>query len=126
MIEFIHTEACIECDKCVAACPDLVFDAVPEGVPTLARREDCQTCYLCELYCPVDAIYVSPRLGPEQALDQQAIIDAGLLGSYRRALGWAPGKPAGAAGDLSYRMHEDFPGGLGEAWKRSSRGNAKA
>ncbi|MEC5397338.1 ferredoxin family protein [Uliginosibacterium sp. H1] len=119
MIEFIDAEACTQCDRCVPICPDLVFDAVPGGIPALARREDCQTCYLCELYCPVDAIYVSPRREPETQLDRQHIIDTGLLGSYRRAMGWKPGKPGSMDSDLSYRMHEDFPGGLGDTWKRS-------
>ena len=27
----------------------------------IARQADCQTCYLCELYCPADALYVGPN-----------------------------------------------------------------
>lgn len=120
MIEFIIEEDCILCDRCVVICPDLVFDAKDSDIPSIARQEDCQTCYLCEVHCPVDALYVSPRITPEPALDQHEVIDAGLVGSYRRALGWRNGKPAGAEHDLSYRMHETDPGEMGEVWRRSS------
>jgi NAD-dependent dihydropyrimidine dehydrogenase PreA subunit len=29
-------------------------------VPVIARPEDCQTCFMCELYCRADALYVGP------------------------------------------------------------------
>ena len=106
MIELISDERCIKCDSCVAACPDNVFDAVPDGVPVIARLDDCQTCFLCELYCPVDALYVSPLREAREEVDERALIASGRLGSYRRALGWRGIKAGGTEGDLSYRLTE--------------------
>jgi alkanesulfonate monooxygenase len=60
MIELVLADRCIGCDKCVQVCPSDVFDAVPDAVPVIARQSDCQTCFLCELYCPVDALFVDP------------------------------------------------------------------
>jgi NAD-dependent dihydropyrimidine dehydrogenase PreA subunit len=87
MIEIVSEARCIKCDSCVSACPDNVFDAIPGGVPVIARLDDCQTCFLCELYCPVDALYVSPFKDQREAVDEQALIASGRMGSYRRALG---------------------------------------
>jgi NAD-dependent dihydropyrimidine dehydrogenase PreA subunit len=60
MIEIISEVRCIECDICVKVCPANVFDRVPEAAPVIARQNDCQTCFLCEIYCPTDALYVAP------------------------------------------------------------------
>ncbi|HEY1942836.1 MAG TPA: ferredoxin family protein [Roseiarcus sp.] len=106
MIEFVSSERCIKCDACVSACPDYVFDAVAGAVPVIARRDDCQTCFLCELYCPADALYVSPLRDAREAVDEQELIASGRLGSYRRALGWRGIKAAGTEGDLSHRLTE--------------------
>ena len=106
MIELISESRCIKCDACVAACPDNVFDATPGGVPVVARLEDCQTCFLCELYCPVDALYVSPLKDERELADEETLIAKGLLGGYRRALGWRGLKAGGTEGDLSYRLAE--------------------
>ena len=69
MIELVHAGRCIECDICVRICPRDVFDAVPDGAPVIARKGDCQTCFLCEIYCPVDALYVSPKVTQDEAVD---------------------------------------------------------
>lgn len=119
MIELVLDDRCIGCGSCVDACPDDVFDPSADGPPVVARQEDCQTCYLCELFCAVDALYVSPRVTPDATVDAAALEAAGLLGGYRRTLGWARGRPGGTDRDLSYRMHEAFPEPLGTAWKRS-------
>ena len=48
--------------KCAQVCPNDVFDGVQTGgIPSIARQDDCVTCYLCEAYCPVDALYVLRR-----------------------------------------------------------------
>jgi NAD-dependent dihydropyrimidine dehydrogenase PreA subunit len=106
MIELVSGERCIKCDLCVSACPDRVFDAVRDGAPRIARKNDCQTCFLCELYCPVDALYVSPKL-VDDPVDEADLIARDLLGSFRRAMGWSGARPRGTDGDLSYRMFED-------------------
>jgi NAD-dependent dihydropyrimidine dehydrogenase PreA subunit len=87
MIELVSTDRCIKCDACVDACPDNVFDSVPGEVPVIARIEDCQTCFLCELYCPTDAPYVSPFKEERELVDEATLIARGLLGSYRGAFG---------------------------------------
>lgn len=95
MIEVVSEARCILCNKCVQACPMNVFDRVADAPPVIARQEDCQTCFMCELYCPVDALYVAPdadRVTHANAHDVEA---DGLFGSYR-ATGWAtiPGELA--------------------------------
>lgn len=106
MIELVSSERCIKCNSCVSACPDNVFDAVPGGIPVIARLDDCQTCFLCELYCPVDALYVSPLREAREEVDERQLIASGRLGSYRRALGWRGIKAWGTEGDLSFRLTE--------------------
>ena len=56
--------------------------------PRLRGLRDCQTCFLCELYCPVDALYVSPFKDARETINEANLVERGLLGSYRRALGW--------------------------------------
>jgi NAD-dependent dihydropyrimidine dehydrogenase PreA subunit len=106
MIELVSADRCIRCDACVDACPDDVFDRTPSGVPAIARLDDCQTCFLCELYCPVDAIYVSPFGDARESVDEAALVSRGLLGSYRLALGWRGIKASGVDRDLSHRLPE--------------------
>jgi NAD-dependent dihydropyrimidine dehydrogenase PreA subunit len=106
MIELISSERCIKCDSCVSACPDNVFDAVPGGIPRIARLDDCQTCFLCELYCPVDALYVSPLRDIRETVDETELVSSGRLGAYRRALGWRGIKAGGTEDDLSHRLTE--------------------
>ena len=60
VIEIVSEERCTGCDRCVRICPTDVFDAVPGGAPVIARPDACQTRFMCELYCPVDALYVAP------------------------------------------------------------------
>ena len=64
MIEIVDAAACIACDLCVKVCPTDVFDRGEDGVPVISRQSDCQTCFMCEAYCPVDALYVSPVSTP--------------------------------------------------------------
>ena len=63
MIELVSESRCITCNKCVQVCPMNVFDAVKDAPPIIARQADCQTCFMCELYCPTDALYVAPDSG---------------------------------------------------------------
>jgi NAD-dependent dihydropyrimidine dehydrogenase PreA subunit len=114
MIELVSAARCIHCDACVDACPDDVFGRTASGVPTIARLADCQTCFLCELYCPVDAIYVSPFKDIREEVDEADLLARGLLGSYRRALGWRGIKASEVDRDLSHRLPEPD----GTPWER--------
>ena len=100
MIEVVLADACIGCDKCVDACPTNVFDRTESGIPVIARQSDCQTCFMCEAYCPTDALYVSPVSTPVGAesphASESAVSDAGLLGGYREMVGWGRGRSPGS------------------------------
>jgi NAD-dependent dihydropyrimidine dehydrogenase PreA subunit len=99
VIELVAESACIKCDICVRICPTDVFDAVPGAAPIIARKDDCHTCMACELHCPADALYVSPRSDPDPAVDPATIAASGIFGSYARALGWHRGAPGGTDDD---------------------------
>jgi len=100
MIEVVSTDRCIECDKCVEVCPTNVFDRGADGIPVIARQSDCQTCFMCEAYCPVDALFVAPTAEPLEAesplRDEGHLVATGLLGSYRKGIGWGHGRTPGA------------------------------
>jgi NAD-dependent dihydropyrimidine dehydrogenase PreA subunit len=100
MIEVVAAERCIGCDKCIEVCPTRVFDRGRDGVPVIARHDSCQTCFQCEAYCPTDALFVSPLTTPAPADSQHrdvgGLAEAGLLGGYRRELGWGGGRALGA------------------------------
>jgi len=104
VIELISDERCIDCDICVRVCPTNVFDAVPGDHPVIARKEDCQTCFMCELYCPADALFVAPEADTSVHLSEGELSQRGLLGGYRAVVGWGPGRAPGAARDESYRL----------------------
>ncbi len=99
MIEIVSASRCIECDICVRVCPANVFDPVRKQAPVIARQEDCQTCFLCEIYCPTDALYVAPFAEGPTGISEAQVEVAGLFGSYSRALGWKRGKPGGTEND---------------------------
>ncbi len=103
MIEIVSAEACIACDVCIKVCPTDVFQRGEDGIPVIARQSDCQTCFMCEAYCPVDALYVSPisaPAGPESPhTDEDEVSRAGLFGGYRELVGWGRGRTSGALRD---------------------------
>jgi NAD-dependent dihydropyrimidine dehydrogenase PreA subunit len=88
MIELLVTERCTRCNLCVTVCPTNVFDAVAESHPVIARQEDCQTCYMCELYCQADALFVASACNGPEVVDEAEIVKSGLLGQFRRDHGW--------------------------------------
>ncbi|KKM09810.1 hypothetical protein SY88_16570 [Clostridiales bacterium PH28_bin88] len=59
-IEKIDYQRCNGCLQCWDTCPMDVIRVLGKTV-YLAYPEDCMCCYLCELACPNDAIYVSPK-----------------------------------------------------------------
>ncbi|MGW4212115.1 4Fe-4S dicluster domain-containing protein [Lentzea sp. NPDC004789] len=98
MIELISTQQCIACDKCILVCPTNVFDRGTDGLPVISRQSDCQTCFQCEANCPADALFVAPHTHPlPESLDENELRRTGLLGSYRRDIGWGKGRTPGAA-----------------------------
>jgi NAD-dependent dihydropyrimidine dehydrogenase PreA subunit len=102
MIELVSSSRCIVCNKCVQVCPMNVFSAVKGAPPVIARKEDCQTCFMCELYCPADALYVAPQAEAPAPVSEGAVIASGLIGSYREAAWTAPEKNA----DQTFRLYE--------------------
>lgn len=103
MIELVSQSRCIGCDICVEVCPTNVFDAAPGEAPVIARQADCQTCFLCEAYCPADALFVAAEAHEHVEVNEQELIEKGLLGAYRRNLGWSKGTSPAANLDL---MHD--------------------
>jgi len=105
MIEVVSEERCIGCDICIRVCPTNVFDRGPQGIPVIARQGDCQTCFMCEAWCPEDALFVAAGTVPEPEdspyRDEQELIRRDLLGSYRRNLGWSKGSAPTAGQDPS-------------------------
>src|ERR1044071_5407764 len=104
MIELVSEARCIGCDICVKVCPTNVFDAGAGAAPVIARQQDCQTCFMCEAYCPTDALYVAPDADQPVQLSEAELDQRGALGSYRAALGWGGGRKAGAQADQSFRL----------------------
>jgi NAD-dependent dihydropyrimidine dehydrogenase PreA subunit len=104
VIELVSDGRCVKCDLCVKVCPTGVFDAVEDEAPVIARQQDCQTCFMCELYCPTDALFVAPEADASVEVHEQSLSERGLLGSYRAAVGWGEGRTPGAREDASYRL----------------------
>ncbi len=88
MIAHVFEDLCIGCGDCVSACPTHVLDFGADGVPAIARLDQCQTCFMCELYCPADAIYVAPDRNAPETIDPIAVRASGHLGKLRRGYGW--------------------------------------
>ncbi|ALC81240.1 MULTISPECIES: 4Fe-4S binding protein [Bacillus] len=105
MIEVLLEDRCIECNLCVKVCPTNVFDKRQEESPVISRKDDCQTCYMCELYCPVSALYVAPNAEETTDLPQEKLINSGKVGSYRNEIGWGKGKQSTAKKDLYYKFY---------------------
>ncbi|WP_366138581.1 4Fe-4S binding protein [uncultured Lutibacter sp.] len=53
---------CIGCLECIKSCPTDVIRLNPNtNKAEILYPEDCQICHLCRMYCPVDAITISPE-----------------------------------------------------------------
>ena len=65
MIDSIDEQRCNGCNICIKVCPCDVFRLVPgQRRARIAYRDDCQTCFACELDCPELAIDVGPMRKP--------------------------------------------------------------
>jgi len=100
MIEIVDAARCTGCNICVRACPTNVFDIVPDSAPRITRQHDCQTCFMCELYCPEDALFVAPNVEPAQA----GALDDAAFGQYRQTVGWGRARQPTASLDASYEL----------------------
>jgi NAD-dependent dihydropyrimidine dehydrogenase PreA subunit len=106
MIEALLADRCTGCGDCVAVCPTDVLAMVADGPPVVARQEDCQTCFMCELYCRADAIYVAPRCDGPSPVD--APTAARLAGQFRRESGWHEWEGDPRYANEHWRMDEIF------------------
>jgi len=104
MIELVSSARCTACNICVHVCPTNVFDAVAGAPPVIARQADCQTCYMCEAYCPEDALFVAPQPDDAVSVAEDKLAASALLGSYRREIGWSAGLPSRAASDHTFHL----------------------
>ncbi len=53
-ISNINADECIGCGTCVATCPaDVIRIDESTGSAKITYPEDCQSCHLCRLFCPV-------------------------------------------------------------------------
>lgn len=60
MIAKIDPQKCIGCGKCAAVCPLDTIRMGQDGKAYIAYPDDCMTCFVCEMNCPKQAIYVHP------------------------------------------------------------------
>jgi len=104
LIEVISESRCVACDRCVSVCPTNVFDRAEGGIPVIARQSDCQTCFMCELYCPADALYVDPDSEKAVGVTEALLEERGLWGGYREKVGWGKGRKPVAAHEYMYQL----------------------
>lgn len=104
MIEIVSAQRCTGCNICVHACPTNVFEIVAGKPPRIARQDDCQTCFMCELYCPEDALYVAPVADAPAQTEEAASATQTLMGSYRASVGWGKGRQSTASLDASFEL----------------------
>jgi formate hydrogenlyase subunit 6/NADH:ubiquinone oxidoreductase subunit I len=59
---------------------------------------------MCELYCPVDALYVAPEVEPLTDINEHFLEVAELLGSYRKNIGWGKSFTNAANKDATHQL----------------------
>ena len=68
----VDATRCKACGICVELCPREVFDAGRDGVPVVARLDDCTVCLFCEWHCPDFAVRVQLREPSSEPLSELA------------------------------------------------------
>ncbi len=58
-VESIDYDKCTDCGICMKICPTDVYARMGKTY-YIARQADCMTCYLCEMDCPENCIFVGP------------------------------------------------------------------
>lgn len=106
MIEVVVEERCTGCGDCVQACPSDVLRVGEGGEAVIAHQADCQTCLLCELYCPTDALFVWPEVDRVIGVTAAQALASGQLGAFRRDHGW--GEHAATHTNQHWRMGAIF------------------
>jgi ferredoxin len=76
------------------------------GKAVIAYQADCQTCLLCELYCPADALFVWPEVDRVIGFAAKQAEASGQLGAFRRDHGW--GEHAATRTNQHWRMGAIF------------------
>ena len=118
MIALLLTDRCTQCQRCVVVCPANVLEKREDASPSLARPNDCQTCFACELYCEADAIYVDPDCHQLIDVTEEAVKSSGTLGQYRRDSGWHEWSQDERYRSQHWRMGEVFARGYAMAQVR--------
>jgi NAD-dependent dihydropyrimidine dehydrogenase PreA subunit len=108
MIELIYPERCNGCGLCVKVCPTNVLSINADGHAQISAQSACQTCFMCELYCATDALYVDPDCAQLHHPEPDAIRASGLLGHYRRDSGWDEWADHPQHQNQHWRMDEIF------------------
>ncbi|GAB7529004.1 hypothetical protein PS3A_14130 [Pseudomonas sp. 3A(2025)] len=108
MIELIFKDLCDGCGTCVQVCPTNALKIGADGLPDIRDQSACQTCFMCELYCTSDALYVDPDCEQPRAPDPEAIRASGLLGQFRRDSGWDEWATDARYTNLHWRMDAIF------------------
>jgi NAD-dependent dihydropyrimidine dehydrogenase PreA subunit len=106
MIEVVIEDRCGGCGDCVNACPSDVLAVGANGKAVIAHQADCQTCLLCELYCPADALFVWPDCDKPVGITADQALASGQLGAFRRDSGW--GEHAATHTNQHWRMGSIF------------------
>jgi hypothetical protein len=57
-----------------------------------------------QVYCPADALYVAPESHTNVAVNEDELIERGIMGEYRHTLGWGYGRKNNSEQDMAHRL----------------------